>query len=275
MLALYRMKIIAPSEIKTDDMGRAVHGLFFRLLSEVDPALADRIHASSHKLFCIWPLDAAAVQIAALEPALQEAMERIAAHRFNDITFAARSVEVKVQSDRSLDPHFVWEGFQGLNSLGNLRIQYLSPTSFRRDGVQELFPEPGLVFRSLYKKAAAICGEWLTQETAPPDEFVPHIRVARYELQTIEAGFGQYKIIGCQGNVIYDCRRLNLPAYRRTVALLAAMAPFIGIGYKTTMGMGRVECELEGGAGELVVKRCSKPAREATACKNNGRVSRP
>lgn len=275
MLALFRMKLVSPEEGKPDETGRAIHGLFFRLLSSVDPALANRIHAISVKPFCIWKLDPATFCISAQTEELQSALERIPMQQYPEFTLAARPVKVAMEKDRSLEPQLVWAGFNGLGLLGNLRIRYLSPTSFRRDGVQELFPEPGLVFRSLYKKAAAVCGEWFTQEMATPEEFVPHVRVARYELQTNEAGFDRYKIIGCQGNVIYDCRRLNLPAYRRTVSLLAAMAPFIGVGYKTTMGMGRVECELEGGAAELGVKRCDKPVRGATACKKTGRVSRP
>ena len=206
---------------------------------------------------------------------MQDAMAQMAAHRYEGITFAGHPANVSVEKGESISPQLLWDNFKGLGQLGNLRIHYKSPTSFRRDGVQELFPEPGLVFRSLYKKAAAFCGTWFSQEAVPPDDFTANIRVARYELKTEEAGFGQYKIIGCIGLAIYDCRRVTVPVHRRTVALLMAIAPFTGVGYKTTMGMGRVECELEGGMETTVMVKGNTRSREAVACKNPGRVSMP
>lgn len=273
MLSIYRMKI-GHSQIKgAEDTGRALHGLFFRLLSQTNPELASRIHASSLKPFCLWPLSSDNVRIAALGTEMQEAMEQVAAHRYEGITYSGHPANVSIEKSEVADPQGLWDNFKGLGQLGNLRIHYNSPTSFRRDGVQELFPEPGLVFRSLYKKAAAYCGTWFSQEAVPPDDFTANIRVARYELKTQEAGFGQYKIIGCMGSAIYDCRRVTLPVQRRTVALLMAIAPFTGVGYKTTMGMGRVECELEGGIDATAMVKENNRTREAVVRKNPGRVS--
>ena len=273
MLSMYRMKIMRSQSKETADTGRAWHGLFFRLLSQTNPELATRIHAGSLKPFCLWPLTTDTVRIAALGAEMQDAMAKMAVQRYGGITFAGQSVEVDIEKGEAVKPQELWENYKGLSPLGNLRIQFQSPTSFRRDGVQELFPEPGLVIRSLYKKAAACCGTWFSQEAVPPDEFTAYIRVARYELKTLEAGFGQYKIIGCVGSAIYDCRRVTVPVERRTVALLTAIAPFTGVGYKTTMGMGRVECELEGGMDTKSAGANRTLAREAPVCKKHGRGS--
>lgn len=273
MLSIYRMKIVSFQSKEAADTGRAWHGLFFRLLSQTNPELATRIHAGSLKPFCLWPLAADAVRIAALGEEMQDALAQMATHRYGGLTFAGQPVEVGIEKGESIKPQELWDNFKGLSPLGNLRIQFQSPTSFRRDGVQELFPEPGLVFRSLYKKAAAYCGAWFSQEAVPSDDFTAYIRVARYELKTLEAGFGQYKIIGCVGSAIYDCRRVTMPVARRTIALLMAITPFTGVGYKTTMGMGRVECELEGGMETKSVAIDPTLAREAALRKKPGRVS--
>ena len=273
MLSIYRMKTIGSPSKETADTGRAWHGLFFRLLSQTNPELATRIHSGSLKPFCLWPFAPDTVRIAALGEEMQDALAQMAAHRYGGVTFAGRLVEVGIEKGEAIKPQELWDNFKGLSPLGNLRIQFQSPTSFRREGVQELFPEPGLVFRSLYKKAAACCGAWFSHEAVPPDDFTSHIRVARYELKTHEAGFGQYKIIGCVGSAIYDCRRVTLPVERRTVAVLTAIAPFTGVGYKTTMGMGRVECELEGGMDTKLIGRDRNLAREAAACKKTSRGS--
>ena len=269
MLSIYRMKIKNVQNKGTEDTGRAFHGLFFRLLSQANAELATHIHAASLKPFALWALTADTVQIGALGKELQETLANMAVRRYEGISFAGQPVEILIEKGGSVEPQQLWDHYKGLGPLGNLRIHYQSPTSFRRDGVQELFPEPGLVFRSLYKKAAAFCGAWFSQEAFPPDDFTSQIRVARYELKTHETGFGQYKIIGCVGSAIYDCRRVTMPVARRTLALLTAIAPFTGVGYKTTMGMGRVECDLEGGMETGTLTGGGKLSREAVVRKKS------
>ena len=246
MPALYHMNLLPAGKKQPALEGRAVHGLFFRLLAEINPQIAEQIHHRSEKPFSISALSESVIQISVFCSELELELEKMTVHQFTGITIDAMPVAVKIRRVKVIDPLRIWENIRISGPLGNLRVQYLSPTSFRRDGVQELFPDPGLLFRSLHKKAGSFCGEWFGQETTPPEEFVSQIRVARYELKTQQAGFGRYMIIGCTGQAIYDCRRIDVPVSRKTVAFLATVAPFIGVGYKTTMGMGRVECSLEG-----------------------------
>lgn len=247
MPTLYRINMSFLQAGPTEISGRAVHGLLFRIIAGLDPEFASSLHEMNEKPFCIWPTGGAEVLVSALSPAMETVLESAAAQVWTGLTFDSKEVEVRFRRAQSLDGLKWWEDHFALGALKNLRIKFLLPTSFRRDGVQELFPEPGLVFRSLYKKNCAIYGDWFRDNSAPPDEFVPFIRVARYELKSAESDFDRYMIIGCTGQVIYDCRRVNAPFLRRTVAFLAASAPFTGIGYKTTMGMGQVESQLEGG----------------------------
>ncbi len=112
-----------------------------------------------------------------------------------------------------------------------------SPTSFRSQGQQILFPTPELFFGSLMQKWNAFARKKITREIA---EDFKKILVTRYSLETQEVSFSDYKIIGFTGEVSYKLPSGIDPMVKIVVNALARFAPYSGVGYKTPMGLGWV-----------------------------------
>jgi len=126
----------------------------------------------------------------------------------------------------------------------NFSFGFRSPTSFRSQGQQLLFPTPDLFFGSLMQRWNAFARKKVTREIA---EDFRKILVTRYSLETQEVSFSDYKIIGFTGEVCYRIPPGTDPVVKKVVNALARLAPFAGVGYKTPMGLGWVEA---GGGGD-------------------------
>lgn len=157
-----------------------------------------------------------------------------------------KNVTVSITQGNPISLQEQWDAAAGCGHIGKLRVEFLVPTSFRRDGAQVLFPEPTLLFKNVYTKAVTYGGDFIAANLVRPEEFSGQLQVSRYELSTRELNYDRYKIIGCTGYAVYDYRAIKTPYLLQSLAFLSALAEFTGIGYKTTMGMGRVKCMLGG-----------------------------
>jgi len=116
-------------------------------------------------------------------------------------------------------------------------LAFDSPTAFRRQGVNLLFPLPDLVWGSLAEA-------WNASSPVPVNaelrDFArERLAVSRFRLESRALSFPDNVQLGCTGHCWYtflDCD----PYWMRQVHLLAAFAVYAGVGYRTTVGMGQV-----------------------------------
>lgn len=117
----------------------------------------------------------------------------------------------------------------------SLTLEFTSPTSFRHQGEQVLFPLPAMVFGSLYQQWNA----WSTyQLPADLTNFFEKLRVSRYQLVTRVAPFTGYKIIGFQGRVEYALTEAFSEQVIKILHALGNFAGYAGVGYRPTVGLG-------------------------------------
>lgn len=121
-----------------------------------------------------------------------------------------------------------------------VRLHFLAPTGFNRDGLQISLPLPELVFKSLLARWR----RWIVPDAWPGlEEAFSSIRVERFALESRAVPLKQGSVYrGCRGYADYDfslCGDAKEP-----LGILASFALFAGVGYKTAQGMGQVYSEV-------------------------------
>ena len=243
-------------------LGRSLHGLLLRLLSQTDPQLADALHSDvSPKPFTVSTLRGRLVQQYGNLCAVPDERYRVRYTVLTNETFNAlgRVLLGKLAEQEAVEidgKPFVLEdivvdseqsdGWARLATEQDLlteaspadrvTLRFASPTTFHTGDMNLLFPLPTSVFGSLARKWEAFCA---TALPANLDDFiVGQVAAERYELETQVVSYGGHQFNGFVG----DCQFRLLhkdPVYCRAINALAGFALFAGVGQKTTQGLGQ------------------------------------
>ena len=129
----------------------------------------------------------------------------------------------------------------GVRPAERIRMEFLSPTTFRAGNLDSPLPEPGAVFHS-----------WLSRwnDFGPPDRRIStelletvrtNVAISAHRMRTERHDLGRSQVVGFLGKVTFvitKARRLN-QALVWQLSALADYAEFCGTGRKTTHGMGQ------------------------------------
>lgn len=122
-----------------------------------------------------------------------------------------------------------------------IRLRFLTPTLFRHQEHDLLFPEPRLVFGSLVRS-------WNEhQEPLAPtltEPLIECLAVSRYRLATTVVSFPRFPQRGFTGVCEYALVPWRAESWQ-LARFLGEFARFAGVGYKSSMGMGGVELVAE------------------------------
>jgi CRISPR-associated endoribonuclease Cas6 len=124
-----------------------------------------------------------------------------------------------------------------------IQMEFLTPTAVTRPDKQRkrytvLHPDPLTIFTLLARRWQDLGGPPL------PDDLADYLAdggcvTKAYELFTTEFRHRGRVQLGFGGRIVYTCRQAN-PNCVHALNWLARLAPFSGIGYQTTRGMGAV-----------------------------------
>jgi len=258
-------------------LGRAVHAWFLDQVRQVDPHLAESLHAPNtlrpftvSSLWCsssqphgdslrLSAGRACHLRITSIEPDLSTRLLSAFAPRWVNATVHLTGVPFRVRQIAStaaehpqaarLPYEVLIERTRQSHPPSHVSLRFLTPTTFRRsppldspfgDESYDLpFPLPELIFNGLLSL-------WNTFAPQPlPEELRVFARdcvvVSRYRLHTELVSFGSGRR-GRVGGFVGDCRfaiRCSDAAWRQRIGLLAAFAPFASVGRRTTMGLGQ------------------------------------
>jgi len=244
------------------NQGRAAHALLLRWAAEADPALLhegsqarpftassllDAPHPDRQGLVHLSPARPVALPFTSTHPALAQVLSAQAAAPPAQVILSDRPFDVvAVTTDPAGHPRAGRTSLEALSRRYRVEARDLpdqvglafdSPTAFRRQGVNLLFPLPDLVWGSLAEA-------WNASSPVPVNaelrDFArEHLAVSRFRLESRALSFPDNVQLGCTGHCWYtflDCD----PYWMRQVHLLAAFAVYAGVGYRTTVGMGQV-----------------------------------
>lgn len=243
--------------------GHFAHALFLDLVSQVDPSLAEALHATAaQKPFTVSPL---------LEYARDHPLSgRLAAGQrarlrftvLDDRVFAALLRKFASTAGfrlRAGPAHLVvsdlttvpgpWTGARSIERIweeasdaSRVALQFATPTSFslgERDGTRRMgmFPTAALVFGSLRRRWLGLGGPALPADLGQViDERLVEVG---HEVRTLALQMRRQPEIGFIGWCDYEAKGAWTIDQKRAFNALADLAFFTGIGRKTTMGLGQ------------------------------------
>ncbi|MGI6226098.1 MAG: CRISPR-associated endoribonuclease Cas6 [Peptococcales bacterium] len=236
--------------------GVELHGLFFKLLELADKDMANYIHNMQQKPFSIGPLTGD-IKRSNGEATVKEG--QVYYFSFSSINYKLTPLIPEIfnlTKDKVLTIGKATFLFSQINYLlpnetsfftilsnsqpkSKINFEFMSPTCFRSNNQWYLFPEPTMVFNSLYEK-------WNNFADAPlPAIDFLSIRVEKYNLKTTMSQMGNHNIIGFMGRCSYSFTPETLEQTKWVVNALSYFSSIIGVGYKSTMGMGQVKFNLK------------------------------
>ena len=246
---IIKVKCIQTGTVKGNG-GLEVHGWFFKWLQDLDPVLSEKVHGMDEKPFAVGPIyggkkekgktileaeNEYTFSISSLNQEIYDGLWKLTAAIDNYKLQLGSSNNIVTDIQPILSEKLDYIDVIKKSKLGsdNINLQFCSPTSFRQQGTQELFPQPSLVFSSLLRK-------WNTFSPYmfPSELYLTDVIVSRYNLRTELVDFGKYKIIGCIGSCTYQLDK-GIPGFQKELLhSLAFFAGIAGVGYKTSMGLG-------------------------------------
>ena len=122
-----------------------------------------------------------------------------------------------------------------------LNLIFRSPTSFKQNGRHVLFPQESLILQSLITKWNIAFPEYPMDDADAFAMLENGVRIVDYRLRSLRYPMKATRITGFVGRVTLSAR-LSAPM-QEIWNLLAAFAPYSGIGIKTALGMGGVSIE--------------------------------
>lgn len=266
-------------------LGKAVHALLLRLVSDADTELAAALHDQSEtKPFTVSePMALRTRGAAGGSPPAYECFLRVTSYdralshllaekvlpavpriiALDDRAFSVQGVFLN-NGDHPLSSQTSFEELAERHLLAppgpprRVTLHFASPTTFRSADKNVPLPLPGLVFGGLADRWNAY-----SPVTVPPDVrryAEEHVAIPQCNVRTRTVQIAGGKQVGFVGSCSYVA--LTDDGYwPRIISLLAAFALYSGVGYKTTMGFGQTfAARLAAPAHGRTRERCDRPA---------------
>jgi CRISPR-associated endoribonuclease Cas6 len=218
--------------------GEALHGLFLRILKQYSSDLASEMHNRGYTVTSSGTN--LTFDLAFLSEKLLTASVSAFLSVLQDGRVLSLSRQPVVLQNLDLDAGTFSSFLKILSNASAtyaVTLEFVTPTSFRKNEMQVVFPQPELVFSSLLRRWNAFSELKIPEEHAV---YFPSIKVSSYDLHTQLVHFSRYKIIGFKGRVEYELPEGSSEDFMQVVNALADFAFYSGVGAKTTMGMGQV-----------------------------------
>ncbi len=114
----------------------------------------------------------------------------------------------------------------------------LSVVSFKQNGRYVILPDIRLFYQSLLQRWNVFSETITMEQDGLLEQLVSHCRLTKYQLRSQTFSVNGSTIYGCDGWLHYQFFGYDM--LKRLQGLLAAFAPYAGIGVKTALGMGAV-----------------------------------
>ena len=221
--------------------------LYAWLLTQVPPQVAEELHEAGEKPLSqhllrepetgrtLWVINLLEEEIAAAFRPVLEGLAEVPLHT-GRLQLHCEGIETKTAYQ------LVEEARSG-EAGRRMTMQFLTPTAFKTEGRYAIFPQAKWLVRTLAMRWSRIFPELPLEDPDALAALERGITVADYALHTTRYPLKNIRIPSFLGNVTLESR-LAAPM-EEIWQLLLRFAPYVGVGIKTTLGMGGVRTGTE------------------------------
>jgi len=244
---LAKIDVILDSINLDQKMGSVFHGF---IMESIDTDYAAYLHVNGDKpysqyLYLDRKKKAYVWRISTLtEEAYEKIILKIKKHKYIYIKYKDITVKIHdVLEYETTDAEKLIDGIY-LNTdkiSKNLKIKFMSPTSFRSKGYYENYPNAFLIYNSLIRKMNTFSDKVRVGNEEVAAHLGAQTWMPEYSLRSVNYNVGKGKINSFIGRVC-----LNIKAddeIKKLALLLVKYGEYSGVGIKTSLGMGGITIE--------------------------------
>jgi CRISPR-associated endoribonuclease Cas6 len=236
--------------------GEWVHGFFFNWLRQLQADFATEIHARETKPFVCTPV-LAAKNLRRYNDGIRFRRgtsllfritffdEEIKALLLSDWRLLAEKKRIRLGENLfeikrvlSTPGSHIWceefrEGYQK-TELRDFKLRFITPTSFKRADWLYPLPDPDLFIGSVFRRATEVGFSFVNSL----ENLQGHLGIGQCFIGTASFFLQRVRVLGFTGDVGFRIDQKAGSDVQSDLVKILQLAPYLGVGYKTTMGMG-------------------------------------
>lgn len=249
MLITYEIELKNNDDIKQHPfLGSLLHGV---LQESIEPAYADRLHQQGLKpysqylyynkdkgCYC-WKISTIAPH--AFENIINKLENKVngkihIAYKNLDLLTDSKQITKNTNYKALSEKYFIHEPLKR-----KLKLQFVTPTSFKSGGDYTIFPDIGHIYQSLLNKWNSFATDVSLQEDTLLQDLTQNTRISGYDLKSTRFSMEGVNIKSFKGSLWLYVSGPDPLA--RIARLLLAFGEFSGVGVKCSLGMGGIHVE--------------------------------
>ncbi len=246
-MVLTRAQIVLqtdPEKRLTSSIGSLLQGA---LMQHIDPAYGEVLHRSELKPYSQYISFGASGAIWTVQTLTEEAETQIVqpllSGSFTSLRLEHKDLELPILSKTVT--HLTEEELMQQTFFAEcsrkVRLRFITPCSFKSQGVYQIFPSIRLMFQSLVNRYDAMSEKNSVFYPELLEDLEQHTMITEYRLQSRLFGVEGISIPSYQG---YITLRMSGPQQMvNLMHMLLRFGTYSGIGIKTAMGMGGLQIE--------------------------------
>ncbi|HEX2937433.1 MAG TPA: CRISPR system precrRNA processing endoribonuclease RAMP protein Cas6, partial [Ruminiclostridium sp.] len=219
------------------------YDLYSALIRKLDPDFADSLHNGAMRCINHYlkidrnnPSQATHIVNLLNDEARANILPLMISHENVETPFGVINRGISTVSNISHDD--ILKAYSVVQIPHRVKLQLVSPTTFKTNGSYALFPSSRLIIQSVMTRFDTLCTGISVEDDNAMLALCEAVKITDYNLHSFQYRLKQIRIPAFLGSVtltVHDAEPLCRLFYLLTNAL-----PYIGLGIKTTLGMGGV-----------------------------------
>lgn len=221
------------------------------LMEQIDPEYAQYLHEQGMKPYSqylelkdrpVWNICSLSEEAyeRMIVPCMRDSFSRICLKRRDE----DRVISIIGRETEELQLDTLFRNFYSQDAPAVFRLEFNSPTAFKKDGRYHFFPEMYNIYQSLMKRFDEVTdrGNMFSQDTL--EQLTDATEICGYSLRSVHFSMEGIRIPAFMGSITIKLH--GGQTMRNFARMLFEFGQYSGVGIKTAIGMGSMQFEEKG-----------------------------